>query len=116
MLKATAALHRAAGALRGRKEAVAAAALGDMHCAIEAITQALERQYSSLEDEEDEEEKAEEEVDVGPKADNSDNASSPLPVYLHLQLLMDRYIHIELNLTRPHFYAYDSQFSYDNSV
>ena len=61
-----------------------------MHCAIEAITQALERQYSALEDEEDEGDKAEEEVDAEPSADDDGNTSSPLPVYLHLQLLMDR--------------------------
>ena len=92
MLRASAALHRALGALRGRREAVAAATIGDMHCAIEAVTQALERQYSAIEDEEDEGDKAEEEVDVDvePNADDDDNASSPLPVYLQLQLLMDR--------------------------
>ena len=90
MSKATAALLRATGALRGRKEALAAATIGDMHCAIEAITQALERQYSALEDEEDDGDKAEEEVEAEPSGDDDGNMSSPLPVYLHLQLLMDR--------------------------
>lgn len=87
MTKASAALYRALGALRGRKEATSAATLGDMHCAIEAVTQALERQYSAEEDEED---KVEEEGE-GEEASADDAAtSSPLPVYLQLQLLMDR--------------------------
>lgn len=88
MTKASAALYRAIGALRGRKEATSAATLGDMHCAIEAVTQALERQYSAEEDEED---KVEEEGDVETSADDAAATSSPLPVYLQLQLLMDRY-------------------------
>lgn len=87
MTKASAALYRALGALRGRKEATSAATLGDMLCAIEAVTQALERQYSAEEDEED---KVEEEGE-GEEASADDAAtSSPLPVYLQLQLLMDR--------------------------
>jgi hypothetical protein len=85
--KASAALYRALGALRGRKEATSAATLGDMHCAIEAVTQALERQYSAEEDEED---KVEEEGEGEASADDATVTSSPLPVYLQLQLLMDR--------------------------
>lgn len=87
MTKASAALYRALGALRGRKEATSAATLGDMHCAIEAVTQALERQYSAEEDEED---KVEEEGEGEASADDATVTSSPLPVYLQLQLLMDR--------------------------
>lgn len=88
MTKASAALYRALGALRGRKEATSAATLGDMHCAIEAVTQALERQYSAEEDEED---KVEEEGEgEEASADDAAATSSPLPVYLQLQLLMDR--------------------------
>jgi hypothetical protein len=87
--KASAALYRALGALRGRKEATSAATLGDMHCAIEAVTQALERQYSAEEDEEDKvEEEGEGEGEAS--ADDAAPTSSPLPVYLQLQLLMDR--------------------------
>ena len=87
MTIASAALYRALGALRGRKEATSAATLGDMHCAIEAVTQALERQYSAEEDEED---KVEEEGEGEASADGATVTSSPLPVYLQLQLLMDR--------------------------
>jgi hypothetical protein len=89
--KASAALYRALGALRGRKEATSAAALGDMHSAIEAVTQALERQYSAEEDEEDKvEEEVEGEGQGEASADDAAVISSPLPVYLQLQLLMDR--------------------------
>lgn len=87
MTKASAALYRALGALRGRIEATSAATLGDIHCAIEAVTQALERQYSAEEDEED---KVEEEGEGEASADYAAAVSSPLPVYLQLQLLMDR--------------------------
>ena len=52
------------------------------------MTQALERQYSAEEDEED---KVEEEGDVETSADDAASTSSLLPVYLQLQLLMDRY-------------------------
>lgn len=83
------ALRRVTGALQSRKEAREAAVIGDMHCALEAITESLEREYSLLEDEVEKEENQGEEE--GEK-EGDVNTPSVLPVYLQIQLLMDRYV------------------------
>lgn len=89
------ALRRVTGALQSRKEAREAAVIGDMHCALEAITESLEREYSLLEDEvEKEENEGEEEVEVEKEGDVT--TPSVLPVYLQIQLLMDRYVRFRI--------------------
>ena len=63
MTTAICALNRVTGSLRARTEAADAAVIGDMHCAIESITEALERDYSPIEEEEAEEEEVEAEAE-----------------------------------------------------
>lgn len=87
------ALRRVTGALQSRKEAREAAVIGDMHCALEAITESLEREYSLLEDEVEKEENEGEEE--GEK-EGDVNTPSVLPVYLQIQLLMDRYVRFRI--------------------
>lgn len=87
------ALRRVTGALQSRKEAREAAVIGDMHCALEAITESLEREYSLLEDEVEKEENQGEEE--GEK-EGDVNTPSVLPVYLQIQLLMDRYVRFRI--------------------
>ena len=86
MTTAICALDRVTGSLRARTEAADAAVIGDMHCAIESITEALERDYSLIEEEEAEEEEAEE----GMKEEIKEMPVSILPIYIKVQLMMDR--------------------------
>lgn len=105
--KAVRALRKVTGALRSRREASSAAAIGDIHCALESVTEAFDREYSLEEDEEDDGE------EDGEKADNADNEAvadekakdekSVLPVFVQVQLLMDRWVRrlLECNTDRP---------------
>ena len=89
-------MRRVTGALRSRKEAREAAVIGDMHCALEAITESLEREYSLLEDEVEKEEKEGEEKEEGESESDVVSTPSVLPVYVQIQLLMDRYVRVRI--------------------
>jgi hypothetical protein len=71
--------------------------IGDIHCALESVTEAFEREYSAEEDEEDVAEEdgekdkaaADDVVDV---KDEKKDEKSVLPVFVQVQLLMDRWV------------------------
>lgn len=84
---AVCALARVSGALRARAEAADAVVIGDMRCAIESLTEALEREYSPAEDEEAEIEGEEGGMD---EEDKKIVSESVLPLYIKVQILMDR--------------------------
>lgn len=88
------------GSLRARIEAADAAVIGDMHCAIESITEALEREYSPVEEEEAEEEEVEAEAEEEIKEEIKKLPVSILPIYIKVQLMMDRCV---LNICKKSF-------------
>jgi hypothetical protein len=88
--RAERALERITGALKSQKDASDAALIGDVDSAIELITEAMEREYSALEEGEEEEgadegHKAEEELMI-----EETERKSLLPVYVQVQMLVDR--------------------------
>jgi hypothetical protein len=87
--RAARAFERVNGALKKRTEASEAALIGDIHSAIELITEAIERDFSPSEDEEDDDHKeTESEIDNNLEIENE--RRSILPVFLQVQLLVDR--------------------------
>jgi hypothetical protein len=85
-------LRKVTGALRSRREASSAAAIGDIHCALESVTEAFDREYSAEENEEDDAEEDGEKADkTAADADEKAKDEKPvLPVFVQVQLLMDR--------------------------
>jgi hypothetical protein len=88
--RAERAVERIMGALKSQKDASDAALIGDVDTAIELITEAMEREYSALEEgeeeeEDDEEDKTEEELMI-----IETERKSLLPVYVQVQMLVDR--------------------------
>lgn len=90
------ALRKVTGALRSKREASSAAQIGDIHCALESVTEAFDREYSAEEEEEDDAgedgEKPEGKAAANGQEDRKakDEIKSVLPVFVQVQLLMDR--------------------------
>lgn len=87
-------MRKVTGALRSRREASSAAVIGDIHCALESVTEAFDREYSTEENEEDDAEEDGEKADktaADLDADEKAKDEKPvLPVFVQVQLLMDR--------------------------
>jgi hypothetical protein len=67
--------------------------IGDIHCALESVTEAFEREYSAEEDEEDvAEEDGEKDKAAADDVVDVKDEKSVLPVFVQVQLLMDRWV------------------------
>jgi hypothetical protein len=83
--------------LRSRREASSAAVIGDIHCALESVTEAFEREYSAEEDDEDDVEEDDEKEKAAADAVDEKKEKvekSVLPVFVQVQLLMDRWVRL----------------------